>query len=128
MFAGPALSPLNTDTAGLPDSLAMLLGQILKPPKSPRGSRARGFGFSARLELQVAPNNGPLYPKVAHKWAKVAHNYSLLAFQVRSKFNWDLESELGREAEVTLGPGCSAVGSEVPSRQGLIHKSCLEGH
>ena len=34
------------------------------------------------LERHVAQNNRPLYPKVAHTGAKVAHNYRLLAFQV----------------------------------------------
>ena len=34
------------------------------------------------LEIQVAQNNRPLYPKVAHYWFKVAHNYEPLALQV----------------------------------------------
>ena len=37
---------------------------------------------SLYLERQVAQNHRPLYPKVAHKGAKVAHNYRLRAFQV----------------------------------------------
>ena len=36
----------------------------------------------AYLERQVAQNHRPLYSKVAHNIAKVAHNYRLLAFQV----------------------------------------------
>ena len=38
--------------------------------------------FTVYLERQVAQNNRPLYPKVAHKAVKVAPNYRLLAFQV----------------------------------------------
>ena len=37
----------------------------------------------ACLESQVALNTRPLYPKVAHKRAKVTQNYRLLALHVR---------------------------------------------
>ena len=40
------------------------------------------FAILVYLERQVAQNDRPLYPKVAHKGAKVDHNYRLLAFQV----------------------------------------------
>ena len=50
-------------------------------------------------ERQVAQNKTPLYPKVAHKAAKVAHNYRLLAFQEGSKgselYPWGCTPGLG---------------------------------
>ena len=39
-------------------------------------------GMGSYLDIQVAGNNGPLYPKVDHYWFKLAHNYEPLALQV----------------------------------------------
>ena len=48
-------------------------------------------------ENQVAQKNGPLHPKVAHHWLKVAHNSIPLAFQ---------SNKLGAQARVAVSrPG-----------------------
>ena len=53
--------------------------------------------FIIDLERQVAQNDRRLYPKVAHRWDKVAPNYGLPAFQVlerssvqRQNYHWHL--------------------------------------
>ena len=90
------------DLAGGPHALVALLGLrrlrrarmllrwlrpymvYIKPYKTQRiyGAYDTVYGVIECLERQLAQNNRPLYPKVAHKGARVAHNYRLLAFQV----------------------------------------------
>ena len=55
------------------------------PTRTPSGVEHAPHYTTSYLERQVAQNNRPLYPKIAHKGAKVAHNYRLLAFQVLPK-------------------------------------------
>ena len=66
--------------------------------------------LSAYLESQVAPNSGPLYPKVTHNSLKTAHNYRPLSFQVAFLSVFGLESsEILPQKVQSLGVATSRV-------------------